>query len=220
METSVSFDDDASVATIQLLAEGGGHSTASKREIDRLLSSLRPQVRRLADLRSSLQAVMEAVPAQTGEDAPDAQNGPTGQYHLASGGPAIAAASLQGYDDDADDIRMRYGLGAAAATPTQQTQAQNNLSEGSGSPKRDPLDIRRKLERLKLSQISRRAVGGAALRAEMGLGSPGGQGATAAASAPPNARQAAAWMQEEESEDEKAAAPQQVHPDEGRKLVI
>ena len=193
---AVSLDDDASVATIQLLAESS--CTASKRDIDRLLSGLRPQVRRLADLRQSLEAVMEAVPRTD-----DSGVGSSG-----SGGSATSVqADLCGYEDDMEDIRMRYGLetAAPAAGAGTSTQAQGHFPQKQREG--GTLDIKRKLERLKLSQITRKASGGAALRAEMGMGG----------SAPSARQAAAAWAQseQEEDEDEKPA-----HPDAGRRLVI
>ena len=76
------------------------------------------------------------------------------------------------------------------------------------------MEIRRRLEMLKLSKISKRAAGGDKLRAEMGLSTLGQSGV-------PNARQAAAWIEAthkgiDDHDDDELEVPVSV----SRKVVI
>jgi hypothetical protein len=117
---------------------GGGEGN-NRQAIDRLLSSLRPQVRRLTDLRSSLQDVMECIPKN------DSNVNST-----------IESMSLKDHHDDAmEDIQWRYGL--ENKDPMIQ---ENNINNSNSSPQRNPQEIKSKLERLKLSlAVKRGAVG-------------------------------------------------------------
>jgi hypothetical protein len=205
LDSAPSLDDDASIATIQVLAETG--STAGKRDIDRLLSSLRPEINRLADLRNSLESVMEGVSRR--EDVGDKKTG---------GGTTATQAALRVHDDELEDIQMRYGLQNQIATPDKAASgAVLRPSPGQTQhvePERDPMEIRRRLEMLKLSKISKRAAGGDKLRAEMGLSTLGQSGV-------PNARQAAAWIEathkgNDDHDDDELEVPVSV----SRKVVI